>query len=57
VSIFAAHDADASYVAACVARGQRAGNVKAMALDARAGWTAVFKGRFVGTRRMAGYAS
>lgn len=45
--LFAARDAHASYLAACLARGQRAGAVKPAALDAGEGWTARFDGRFV----------
>jgi hypothetical protein len=57
VRVFAARNADASYVAACMARGQRAGDVKSVALDARDGWTAKFEGRFAGTRTAAGSPS
>jgi hypothetical protein len=45
--VFAARDAGESYLAACIARGQRAGNAKPVALDPRDGWTAKFEGRFV----------
>jgi hypothetical protein len=51
--VFAARNADASYVSACIARGQRAGNVKPVALDPRDGWTSKFEGRFVETRASA----
>jgi hypothetical protein len=47
--VFAAYGAEASYAAACIARGQRAGDIKSVALDPRDGWTAKFKGRFVET--------
>jgi len=43
---FAARNAEASYLAACVARGQRAGDVKHVALDRRDGWTRQFEGHF-----------
>jgi GH3 auxin-responsive promoter. len=43
---FAARKAEASYLAACMARGQRAGDVKYVALDRRDGWTPQFEGRF-----------
>jgi hypothetical protein len=43
---FAARNAEASYLAACMARGQRAGDVKYVALDRRDGWTPQFEGRF-----------
>jgi hypothetical protein len=45
--VLAARDAESAYLAACVARGQRAGDIKPAALDARDGWTAKFDGRFV----------
>ena len=51
--VFAAHHAAASYLAACMARGQRAGDVKCLALDPRDGWTPKFEGRFAGTRTAA----
>jgi GH3 auxin-responsive promoter len=54
--IFAAQNAEASYVSACIARGQRAGNVKPVSLDHRAGWTARFHGRFVETTAAVGSA-
>ena len=54
--VFVARDADASYVSACVARGQRLGNVKPIALDSRDGWTSKFYGSFVETRYAAGGA-
>jgi GH3 auxin-responsive promoter len=44
---FAARNAEASYLAACLARGQRAGDVKPVALDRRDGWTPRFDGHFV----------
>ena len=43
---FAARNAEASYLAACMARGQRAGDVKYVALDRRDGWTPQFEGHF-----------
>ncbi len=43
---FAARNAEASYLAACMARGQRAGDVKQVALDRRDGWTPQFEGHF-----------
>ena len=45
--LFAARNADATYLAACLARGQRAGAIKPAAIDAGEGWTARFEGRFV----------
>jgi hypothetical protein len=45
--VFAARNAEASYLAACMARGQRAGDVKHVALDRRDGWTPQFEGHFV----------
>jgi hypothetical protein len=55
--VFAAPNAEASYLEACIARGQRAGNAKPVALDPRDGWTAKFQGRFVETRAAAGSMS
>jgi hypothetical protein len=54
VRVFAARNAEASYLAACIARGQRAGSIKAIALDTHDGWTSRFEGRFVDTRAVAG---
>ena len=54
IRIFAVEDAEQSYVSACIARGQRAGDVKFVSLDARDGWTAKFKGRFIDTPVTAG---
>jgi GH3 auxin-responsive promoter len=54
VRVLAARHAEASYMSACVARGQRAGCVKAIALDTRDGWTSRFDGRFVETGAAAG---
>jgi hypothetical protein len=47
--VFAARHAEASYLAACMARGQRAGDVKSVALDPRDGWTPKFEGYFAAT--------
>jgi hypothetical protein len=55
--VFAAHHAEASYLAACMARGQRAGDVKCVALDPRDGWTPKFEGHFAATRTAAGSPS
>jgi hypothetical protein len=55
--VFAARNAEASYLAACVARGQRAGDVKSVALDPRDGWTPKFEGHFAATRTAAGSPS
>ena len=55
--VFAARNAEASYLAACMARGQRAGDVKCVALDTRDGWTPKFEGHFAGTRAAAGSPS
>ena len=57
VRVFAARNPEASYLAACLARGQRAGSIKSVALDARGGWTGKFEGGFVGTRVGAGNSS
>jgi hypothetical protein len=57
VRVFAARKAEASYLAACMARGQRAGNVKCVALDPHDGWTAKFEGHFAGTPTAAGSPS
>ena len=51
--VFAARKAEASYLAACMARGQRAGDVKSVALDPRDGWTPKFDGHFAGARTAA----
>jgi hypothetical protein len=45
--MFRAQDADFAYLSACVDRGQRAGDVKPLALDPRGGWTEKFRGHFV----------
>jgi hypothetical protein len=45
--VFRARNAEAAYVAACCARGRRAGSVKSVALDPDGGWTAKFEGGFV----------
>lgn len=55
--IFAARNAEASYLAECIARGQRAGNVKSVALDSHDGWTEKFDGHFVENRIAAGTLS
>jgi GH3 auxin-responsive promoter len=55
--VFAARNAEASYLAACMAGGQRAGDVKCVALDPRDGWTPKFEGHFAGTRTAAGSPS
>ena len=47
--VFAARHAAASYLAACIDRGQRAGDVKCHALDPRDGWTPKFDGHFAPT--------
>ena len=47
--VFRVRDAEASYVEACIARGQRAGNVKPPVLDAADGWSAKLDGQFVST--------
>lgn len=57
VRVFAARNAEASYLAACMARGQRAGDVKCRALDPHDGWTPKFEGRFAGTRTAVGTPS
>jgi hypothetical protein len=50
VRVFTVRHAENTYLAACLANGQRAGDVKAAALDGRRGWTEKFEGRFVGAR-------
>jgi hypothetical protein len=55
--VFAVRKAEASYLSACIERGQRAGNAKSVALDPHNGWTSKFEGRFVETRAAAGSAS
>jgi hypothetical protein len=55
--VFAARNAEASYLAACMARGQRAGDIKCVALDPRDGWTPKFEGRFAAARTAAGTPS
>ena len=55
--VFAARNAEASYLAACMARGQRAGDVKCLALDPHDGWTPKFEGTFAETRTAAGSPS
>jgi hypothetical protein len=55
--VFAARNAEASYLAACMARGQRAGDVKCLALDPRDGWTPKFEGKFAESRTAAGKPS
>jgi hypothetical protein len=55
--VFAARNAEASYLSACIERGQRAGNAKSVALDPHDGWTAKFEGRFLEARAAAGSTS
>ena len=55
--VFAARNAEASYLAACMARGQRAGDVKCLALDPHDGWTPKFEGKFADTPTAAGSPS
>src|SRR6185436_18648441 len=55
--VFAARHAEASYLAACMARGQRAGDVKSVALDLRNDWTPKFEGYFAETGTAAGSPS
>jgi len=43
--VFAAQNAETSYAAAGIARGQRAGNIKPAALDSRTDWTGKFQSR------------
>jgi hypothetical protein len=45
--VFRAERADETYLAAAVCAGQRAGDVKLLALDRRDGWSRVFRGRFI----------
>ncbi len=52
--VFSAQNAEASYISACIGRGQRAGSVKPIALDRRDGWTSKFDGCFVETRAVGG---
>ncbi len=52
--VFAVRSAEAAYLAAGLGRGQRAGDIKSVALDARDGWTQRFEGSFIETRSTAG---
>jgi hypothetical protein len=45
--VFRAEAASATYLNAAVSAGQRAGDVKPLALDRRDGWSQTFRGRFV----------
>ena len=45
--VFRAQAAAATYLSRAVANGQRAGDVKPPALDCRAGWSGIFRGRFL----------
>jgi len=54
--LFVARNAERSYLDACIALGQRAGDVKPVALHPRDGWTAKVEGRFVHPRIAAGRA-
>lgn len=45
--VFRAERADQTYLTAAIQAGQRAGDVKPLALDRRDGWSSVFRGRFI----------
>jgi hypothetical protein len=47
VRVFRARVAGATYLAACIEAGQRAGDVKPLALDRRDGWSQRFRGQFI----------
>jgi len=47
VGVFRARDAARTYLTAAIAAGQRAGDVKPLALDRRDGWSARFTGRSI----------
>jgi hypothetical protein len=49
VRVFRTEDAAGTYLAAAVAAGQRAGDVKPLALDRRDGWSRRFRGRLIPT--------
>ena len=50
VMVFRATNAAASYLANAIQRGQRAGDVKPLALDPRDIWSNVFCGHFISTQ-------
>lgn len=47
--VFRVHDAPSRYMAYAISQGQRAGNVKPVALDRRNIWSTVFRGYFLST--------
>ena len=47
VRVFRARKAAASYMARAMGNGQRAGDIKPLALDRRDGWSQIFEGRIV----------
>lgn len=49
---FRAEGAAATYISRSISNGQRAGNIKPLALDRRDGWSSVFRERF--TRSLSG---
>jgi hypothetical protein len=51
IRVFRVEGAGATYLNTAVDRGQRAGDVKPLALDRRDGWSQRFRGRFVATQR------
>jgi hypothetical protein len=53
VRIFRAHKAASTYIANAIAEGQRAGDVKPLALDRRNIWSKAFNGHFVEAPRSA----
>jgi GH3 auxin-responsive promoter len=54
VRLFVARNAERCYLNACIALGQRAGDIKPVALHPRGGWTGRFEGRFIHARAAAG---
>jgi hypothetical protein len=51
--VFRAEGAAATYLQTAVRAGQRAGDVKPLALDRRDGWSQRFRGQFVAARQPA----
>jgi hypothetical protein len=47
LGVFRATHASDTYLVRAVSTGQRAGNVKPVALDRRTGWSQVFEGRYL----------
>jgi len=51
---FRAQAAAATYISRSISNGQRAGDIKPLALDRRNGWSSVFRGRFVSEAKVSG---